>query len=264
MNKKYCVVGNPIEHSISPKLHNFTYEALGIDAIYSKFLLENEALFKDIFFSHNFDGANITVPFKESAYHICDEIKGIAEKIRAVNTIVKKNGKLYGYNTDAPGFLKAIEEFSDIKNVLIIGAGGTAKAISFILREHAFYVNILNRSENRLLFFKDENFKTFTYEDNLPNSYDLIVNTTSAGLSDNELPAPIDILSYVSKNAKFAFDVVYNRQTPFLDFCKKSNIAYKDGSDMLLYQAAFAFNLFFDNKYKESEITKAMRQAFIA
>lgn len=264
MNKKYCVIGNPISHSISPKLHNYAYEKLNIDANYSKVLLENKADLKKTILEYQYDGANITVPFKEAAYDICDEVVGIAQKIKAVNTIVRKHDKLIGFNTDATGFLKSIERFRGINSILILGAGGTAKAISHILRENNLHVHILNRSKNRLESFRDNGFKTFTHDDNLPNNYDLIVNTTSAGLNNNELPAPKELLLHISKNCRFAYDVIYNKHTPFLEFCKEQNLICKDGADMLLYQAVFAFKIFFDNIYNEVDIIRYMREALHA
>ncbi|MFV0482282.1 MAG: shikimate dehydrogenase [Campylobacteraceae bacterium] len=260
--KQFCIIGNPVEHSISPRLHNLAYKCLGVAANYSRLKLENAKDFREKFFTCKYDGANITVPYKEVAFANCDEVFGIAKQIEAVNTVVKRGDKLFGYNTDAPGFIKSIEEFKNIKNVLMLGAGGTAKALSFALRENGLHVNILNRSKNRLDFFNGANFNTFSHDENLPNSFDLLINTTSAGLKDNELPAPKELLLGLIKNAKYAVDVIYNKETPFIKLCKETSLTCKDGSDMLLYQAVFAFNIFFDNRFNEEDITKAMRGAF--
>ncbi|MDR0580085.1 MAG: shikimate dehydrogenase [Campylobacteraceae bacterium] len=261
--KNFCVFGNPVEHSISPKLHNEAFKAFGIDANYIKILLENHYKLKESIFKLELDGANITVPYKETAFEVCDEVFGIAKKIGAVNTIVQKDGSLLGFNTDAPGFLKSIEEFGKIENALILGAGGTAKAIMFILQENGINTEILNRSKNRIEFFQKRKIGAFCWNNYNPNKYDLIVNTTSAGLKDENLPAPKEILDKILRDAKFGFDVIYNKQTPFLKLCKENLLTYKDGTDMLLYQAVFAFNIFFDNQYDEEKITKAMRKSLI-
>lgn len=252
--KYFCVVGNPIAHSISPKLHNLGYKLLNIDCAYSRMLLENGDDLKKNLLKCKYDGANITAPYKEIAFNICDEVFGIAQKIKAVNTIIIKNDKLYGYNTDAPGFLKSIEEFKNIKNVLILGAGGTAKAISFALREQNFNVSLLNRSKERLEFFKNENFTTFTYDSDLPYNFDLIVNTTSAGLDNEQLPAPKEMLLKVIGNAKYGVDVIYNNQTAFLKLFMKSDKAYKNGSDMLFFQGILAFEHFTNTKLNDNNI----------
>jgi shikimate dehydrogenase len=258
--KNFCVFGNPIVHSISPKLHNAAFKAFNIDANYTKMLLKNTDKLKELFLKLNLHGANITVPHKEAAFKKCDEISGIAKKIEAVNTIVQKNGKLIGFNTDALGFLKAAKEFGKIKNALVLGAGGTAKAIAFILQENGINIEILNRSKERIEFFKAKKISAFCWRDYKIKEYDLVVNTTSAGLKDDNLPAPKELLIEIIKNAEFGFDVVYGKNTPFLKLCNEFGLKYKDGLDMLLYQAVFAFNLFFDNKYDEEKIAEAMKK----
>ncbi len=259
MNKKFTIFGNPVKHSISPKMHGFAIDGLGLDASYSKTLLEDGNQIKEIFLK-KFDGANVTVPHKEIAFKLCDEVRGVAKDIGAVNTLIKEDNKMIGYNTDASGFYESIKEFSDIKDILILGAGGTSKAISLYLKNKGFNITILNRSQKRLDSFSD--FKTFSWDDFKPEKYDMIINTTSAGLSDNNYPAPKEILEDIFQNAKVAVDVIYNKNTPFLSLAKGSDLETKDGSDMLLFQGVKAFNLFYGEKFDEGEIEKFMRQAF--
>ncbi|MDR2789942.1 MAG: shikimate dehydrogenase [Campylobacteraceae bacterium] len=259
--KIFCVIGNPIEHSVSPLMHNAAYKAFGINANYTKILLEDSGKLRETLLK--FEGANVTVPHKESAFSACDEILGIAKNIEAVNTIVKKNDKLIGFNTDAAGFFEAIKEFGKIENALILGAGGAAKAIAFILRQNGIEPAILNRSAERLEFFKQKGFKSFSWEYFAPEKYDIVINTTSAGLKDNALPAPEKILNQTLKNARFGFDAVYNKKTPFLKLCDEFGLKCKDGLDMLLYQAVFAFNIFFDNAYDETKIAQIMRKSLL-
>ncbi|MDR2100499.1 MAG: shikimate dehydrogenase [Campylobacteraceae bacterium] len=259
--KKFCVFGNPIEHSISPKLHNAAFKAFDIEANYTKVLLENGDELKRYISRLKIDGANITVPHKEAAFRACDKVFGIAKKIEAVNTIVQKNGRMFGFNTDALGFFKSLHGFGEIKNALILGAGGTSKAIIFALQERGIDTELLNRSQERLDFFTKRGFNAFCWRDFEPKKYHLIINTTSAGLKDDNLPAPKELLEKIFKNAKFGFDVIYNRKTPFLNLCEENSLTCKDGADMLLYQAVFAFNVFFDNIYDEQKIAEAMRKA---
>ncbi len=223
--------------------------------------MENANNLKDKFFELDITGANITVPFKEDAFEICDEIKGVANKIKAINTIIKKDDKLIGYNTDAPGFYESIKEFKNVKSVLILGAGGTAKAISMFLKEKDFQITILNRSEKRLKFFRDSGFEAYSWSGYDPISYDLVINTTSAGLKDGNLPIEEKILSKIFRSSKYAIDVIYNKQTPFLKLAQKNNLPTKDGSDMLIHQAILAFEIFFDFKYKKEDIKRYMFEA---
>lgn len=262
--KLFTIFGDPVSHSISPLLHNRAIRELNLDACYTRTHLKDGSNLRKIFEDLGLDGANVTVPHKENAYRQCDEIRGVAKKIKAINTIIKEKDKLIGYNTDAPGFYESTREFKNVKNALILGAGGTAKAIATILKEKNIKTTILNRSKNRLAFFEKEGFSCFDWsnfeKDN--NIYDIVINTTSAGLKDNALPVPKDLLNTILKDAKYATDVIYNKKTLFLKAAQNADIQTKDGSDMLLYQGVIAFNLFFDNKLSLYDISKAMRPAF--
>jgi len=155
MKKLFAIFGNPVSHSKSPLMHNLSFQGLGYDACYTRYLLDNGSKLKETFFDLQLKGVNVTVPHKEHAYAACDELDAFAQKVGAVNTIVEKEGKLYGYNTDAPGFLKAISEFKDVRTVLFLGAGGTAQSTSSILRDESYEVTLLNRSEGRLEKYKE-------------------------------------------------------------------------------------------------------------
>ncbi len=257
--EKFLIFGDPIEHSKSPQMQNSGFSHLGLDCYYEKYHLIDGKKLKDIFKKQNAKGANITVPHKEQAYAQADEVVGIANEIQAVNTYIKKDGKIKAYNTDAPGFMKAIEDFGKIKTVLLLGAGGTAKAISLALKEANIEVTVLNRSANRLEFFKEQGFKTYTWDNFQMNHFDLVVNSTSAGLKDDDYPLKKTTLESIFLNAKYAFDCVYGRETPFLKLAKEEGLKSKDGEDMLLYQGVLAFELFTDTKADEA-LVEAMRK----
>jgi len=259
----FAIFGNPVSHSKSPLMHNLSFQGLNYDACYARYQLHNGEKLKSTFFSLGLKGINITVPHKEHAYNACDVLDPFAKKVGAVNTIVEKEGKLYGYNTDAPGFLKAISEFKDIKTVLFLGAGGTAQSTSSILRDEGYEVTLLNRSEGRLEKFKKDGFETFTFADFITKKYDLVINMTSAGLEDDSLPAPKEILDSVIPQAKACVDVIYGKETPFLKLAKSHNKPTKDGSDMLLYQGIIALEYFTDQLYTFDEIEPHMKKAFI-
>jgi len=261
--KLFAIFGNPVSHSKSPLMHNLAFRGLGFDGCYNRFRLEEGKKLKETFFALKLKGINITVPHKEHAFNACDVLDSFAKKVGAVNTIVEREGKLYGYNTDAPGFLKAISEFSKVKTVLFLGAGGTAQSTSAILREEGYDVTILNRSAGRLEKFTKEGFKTATFDSFTPQTYDLVINMTSAGLEDENLPAPKAILDTVISSSKACVDVIYGKETPFLKLAKEYEKPTKDGSDMLLYQGIIAFEYFTNRKYTFEEIKSYMQKAFI-
>lgn len=159
----FAIFGNPVKHSISPKMHNLALQALNIQGCYIRHGFEDGTKVIENFYTLGLDGANVTVPHKEEAFKQADIVDDFAKEVGAVNTLVKKGDKVYGYNTDAPGFYKAIESFGKINSVLILGAGGTAKAIATILKEKNITVTVLNRSKERLSYFKEKKFQCYTW-----------------------------------------------------------------------------------------------------
>ena len=259
--KKFAIFGNPVKHSKSPIMHNSAFRAVGFDGEYFKIELKDGSKLKDEFFANGLSGANITLPHKEAAYEASDYLDDFAKKVGAVNTLVLKDGKLYGYNTDAPGFLKSIKKFDNIKRVLLLGAGGTAKATAPILKDAGYEVSILNRSANRLEQFNSLGFKTYTFDTINNYNFDLVVNMTSAGLNDSNLPAPKELLDKILANAKAAIDIIYGKETPFLKLAKEFNLPSADGSEMLIQQGVLAFDYFTNHKYDLNIVEEAMREA---
>lgn len=260
---RFTIFGNPVAHSKSPQMQNAGLKYINYNGIYNKTHLEDGSQIKKLFLSENLKGANITVPHKEEAFKNADEIRGLALKIGAVNTYINENGKVVAYNTDAPGFMKAIEEFGEIKKALILGAGGTAKAIGVAFSEAGIETTVINRSEKKLDYFKKLGLKTSSWDNFICEKYDLVINSTSAGLKDDNYPTPIEILEDILKNSKYAFDCIYGKITPFLQKAKEYNLLYKDGEDMLLYQGVIAFE-YFTNKKADDALVEAMRKGLKA
>jgi len=259
--KLFSIFGNPIHHSKSPIIHNSVFQKFKPDYRYTRTLIKNGEELKSTFYSLNLSGVSVTVPHKEIAYKLCDEVRGIAKEIGAVNCIVLENKKLIGYNTDVYGFLDSIKNFSDIRNVLIIGAGGTAKALTVGFLEKGWNISILNRSEKRLESFKLFPVQTFNWKNFQVGQYDLVVNVTSAGLDDENFPVAEATLKQIFKNSRYAVDVIYH-ETPFLKLAKKMRLKVKDGSLMLVYQGVLANQLFTDGEIAKSDIEKEMLKAF--
>ena len=261
--KIFAVFGNPVSHSISPRLHNAALGELGLssEALYTRYELTDGSRLISKFKELKLSGANVTVPHKEAALAQCDVADETAIKIGSVNTLVSRSGKIYGHNTDAPGFLRAIESFGQINSALVLGAGGTAKAVAYALKSRGARVCVLNRSEGRLANFAEyENFSWANFAEFKGGKFDLVVNTTSAGLKDENLPAPAELLCPIFDEAKFVFDVIYGKETPFLNLAAASGLRHKDGSEMLLFQAVKALNLFFEGSLDEAKIEASMRK----
>ena len=258
----FAIFGDPVSHSKSPLMHNLSFRGLGYNGCYARYRLQDGERLKEKFFELELKGINITVPHKEHAYRACDTLDPFAMRVGAVNTIVERDGKLHGYNTDAPGFLKAISEYADAKKILLLGAGGTAKSTSAILSDEGYDITIINRGKERLESFRDDGFKVFSFDEFVPDSYDLIINMTSAGLQDESLPAPRYILDSIIASSKACIDVIYGKETAFLRLAKSYDKPTKDGSDMLLYQGVMAFKHFTNYKYSFEEIESYMKRAF--
>ena len=262
MNQLFSIFGNPVSHSRSPLMHNTVFKKLNFNACYTRTLLLDGTKLRETFLNLGLSGANITVPHKEAAFQACDEVRGFAKEVGVVNTIILQDGRLIGYNTDADGFMYSISEFSDIHHIIILGAGGTAKALCSRFLQDGLSVTILNRSEGRLVSFKDLNCQCYTWKDFVISKYDLVVNTTSAGLKDEALPAPKKIINDILNNSNYAADAIYGKLTPFLEMAKEKNITYKNGADMLLGQGILANELFVNFQLNKDDIKKQMQYSF--
>ena len=245
--KKFAVIGNPIEHSLSPILHNYWIKKNGIDAIYDKQKLNEDELEQNILQikEKKISGINVTVPFKKAIIPFLDELSIEAESTQSVNTICLRNNKVIGYNTDIFGFEISIKKskynLTD-KEVLILGAGGVVPSIIFALNKMKISkIKVSNRTKD-----KAENLKTLFKNieiiewGEVPN-FDIVINATSLGLKKED-KINLDFSS-TSKN-KFFYDVIYNPiETNFLKIGKNLGNMTLNGKLMFIYQAFSAFNI---------------------
>ena len=258
--KLFAIFGNPVSHSKSPLMHNLAFKKLGFNGCYARWQLEDGSKLRDTFFNLKLTGCNITVPHKEEAFKAADIVEPFAARVQAVNTLVLKDEKLYGYNTDAPGFYRALQKLGSTKSALIMGAGGTARALALYLQSKDIDIAVVNRSSKRLKWFENEGFICHTWDSFNPSTKDVIINTTSAGLTDDSLPMPKKLLDRALKDAKYAVDAIYGKETPFLKEAKTLALPFFDGSQMLLQQGIIAFDYFTLHRYSLNEIEVAMRQ----
>ena len=245
--KKFLVIGNPIEHSLSPMLHNYWINENNINALYEKHKLDENDL-RDLFFQvkeKKIDGINVTVPFKKAVIPFLDQLTNEAVKTQSVNTIYLHENKLMGHNTDIIGFKKSIKNFKyDINNkeVFILGAGGVVPSIIFALTQMGVSkIIVSNRSKEKADNLKNlfQNIEILNWGE-IPN-FDMIVNATSVGLKKED-NINLD-LSSVGKD-KFFYDVIYNpRETNFLKTGKNAGNITLNGKMMFVYQALSAFKI---------------------
>jgi len=245
--KKFLVIGNPIEHSLSPTLHNYWIKNNGIDAIYEKQKLDKSELEQIIIQikKEKVDGVNVTVPFKKTIIPFLDELSIEAKKTQSVNTLYLKNNKVIGHNTDIIGFETSIEKskYNVLnKEVLILGAGGVVPSIIFALNKmQASKIKVSNRTKEKAESLK-ENFKNIELIEwgEVPR-FDMIINATSIGLKKED-NIKLDF-SLISGN-KFFYDVIYNpSETNFLKVGKKLGNKTLNGKLMFIYQGLAAFNI---------------------
>jgi shikimate dehydrogenase len=273
----YGIFGNPVDHSLSPQLHNPVFKKLGMDAVYLAFKIEQGSLglaFEGMR-SLGIRGVNVTIPFKEDVVNFLDEIPEDLDRLTgAINTVVLKDGELLGYNTDGPGFLVSLQEDlkfrAEGKDILILGAGGSARGILFALaRAGADRIFIHNRTHERAhglaeyaaQYFPETEIQPIASFEDLPSNkkMDLIVNTTPCGMKgDTDLPLDWGLV----KEPGAAYDIVYSpKETPWLKEAKRLGIPCANGLGMLVEQAALSFSLWTG---KKDGVREAMREAVAA
>ena len=242
--RKYLVIGNPIEHSLSPLLHNFWIKKYNVNALYKKQLLEKNDVEKVIseVRASKLHGINVTVPFKNTVIPFLDQLSDTAQKTQSVNTIFKSQNKLVGDNTDVYGFSEAIKltNFNPAnKKVLILGAGGVVPSVLLALKNMGVnQITLSNRTKEKAINLK-KNFPFLNVIDwGETIKSDLIINATSIGIKQNDEIK----LDYTKLDGQLFYDVIYNPpKTKFLENAKNSGKKTENGKNMFIYQAMKAF-----------------------
>ncbi len=253
------LIGWPVEHSLSPIMHNAAFAALGCDFAYVPLPVQPKHVKEALkgLAALNFVGSNVTIPHKQAVMRYMDELSEAARFTGAVNTIHIQEGRFFGYNTDAIGFIDSLREAScDPRGmrVAVLGAGGAARAVVYALaRSGADSVMVLNRTAERAAFLVDDlseafpdstlSFEALTSRAlaTLDSNVDLVVNTTSVGMYPHTDTSPWP--AELSMPAGIIFnDLVYNPlETVFLSQARQAGAATVDGLGMLVHQAAFGF-----------------------
>lgn len=270
------LIGDPVKHSISPQIHNSAFRELGLDYVYVAFRVSSNNLADSIrgIKSLEIDGINVTIPHKSAIITELDEVHETAKKIGAVNTIKKTEKGLKGFNTDGIGVLKSLKErIGGLKNkkILLLGAGGAARAISFILAEKGVELTISNRtvSKGEELANEIEN-ETKSKVSHIPQekkamaeeikSSDILINSTSVGMHpkvDETLVESEDMHSEL-----VVMDIVYNPlKTRLLEEAEKAGAETISGLGMLVYQGAASFEIWIDEEPPIKIMKEAARKA---
>ncbi|MCP4265209.1 MAG: shikimate dehydrogenase [Candidatus Brocadiaceae bacterium] len=248
--KLYGIIGNPVSHSMSPAIHNASFMEKKLNSVYVPLKILNIGAFIKECRRIDFHGFSVTIPHKESVLPFIDDIDNTASKIGAINTIVKRNGELTGFNTDCMAAVMGLEhglkknsEKLDNKKISIIGAGGAARAIAFGLKEKGCEITIYNRTIERAEKLSNEVKCRFEGFENIHNlNADILINTTSIGMFPDvdNTPVPKNLL----KEGMIVFDAIYNPiETKLLADAKERGCQTINGLSMFINQAAEQFRL---------------------
>ena len=246
----YAVFGDPVSHSLSPVMHNSAFAQAGLEGFYFAFRVKDIAAAVGAVRALGISGVSITIPHKVDVMKYLDRIDQLAGQIGAVNTIVNRQGILYGYNSDCAGAVNALREKIDIraKTVAVIGAGGAARAVGFGIRQEGGRLTIINRSKESgesLAAGLDCEFKPLSDVRRLP--YDVVINATSVGMMPHENHIPLD--DALLEDGMVVMDLVYNPlKTRLLKSAEKRRCTTIDGVAMLVHQGAVQFELWTGKK----------------
>ncbi len=285
--KVFALLGNPVEHTISPFIHSLLYKECKYNGTYNPFLVPKGQLENAIngIIALNLEGVNVTVPYKVEAMKYINEIDLVAKSIGAINTIVRKDNMLKGYNTDWIG-LKQACEYNDVliagKDIAILGAGGSARAAAFMsYLEGAKSITILNRTVEKAKaiisdlesYNNDKNIQTLKKSFNKTklsygklNEYEklnnklIVFQTTSLGMYPEVDRMPIESAEFFNK-VDFIVDIIYNpKVTAFMKKGKSHGVKVSNGLGMLFFQAVKAFELWTDIKLRDEQLKRVFRE----
>jgi shikimate dehydrogenase len=258
----YGVIGNPVKHSLSPVIHNGAFKRMGMNAVYLNFEIENVAEAMAGVRGLGIRGVSVTIPFKTQVVAYLDQVDSVASEIKAINTITNEDGNLIGYNTDWYGAMEALEEKVDLRNkrVVLLGAGGAARAISWGLKEKNCRVFIINRSSDKARNLASEfgfNYSPISSVDSLDAH--VIINATSVGMYPNnrESPLPKELL----KPGMTVMDIVYAPlKTKLLREAEERGCQTINGLEMLARQGAAQFQIWTGRKPEIGQIKEDLRR----
>ena len=241
----YGVIGEPIQHSLSPVIHNNFFSMRNMNSIYISLLVTKDNLKSEVeLLRNNFKGFNVTIPHKETIIPYLDEIDPLALEYGAVNTVRVINGKLIGYNTDGYGFLRSLDSINvslENKNILLLGSGGAGRVAAFEILKSGGHLTIATRNINKAKELKKDLLNSYNLNINIlqieevDSNFDIIINSTPVGMYPNVDECPVDEI--VLKGTELVYDMTYNPyETRLLYLARKSGSKTINGLPMLVYQ----------------------------
>lgn len=259
---KFCLIGHPLEHSISPQIHKRLFEISGYDGEYVLNHFIPEKLDNEIINLKSFSGFNATIPYKQKIIPFLDEISPQAKKYGAVNTVKNEDGKLCGFNTDVEGFLRSLK-YADIElkgDVLICGAGGVSRMMACEALDNKCVLTIATRTIEKAQRCKDDLMKLYPNAtikadklDDIRNGFDLILNGTPSGMYPHVESCPLE--RQIVQSSKAVFDAIYNPcETLLLRYAKEACLKIQGGLKMLVWQAAAAQEIWTNTTFDAFDI----------
>ncbi|MGB7650911.1 MAG: shikimate dehydrogenase [Gallionella sp.] len=266
MTDRYAVIGNPINHSKSPLIHQMFAAQTGEDIRYEKIEapLDGFAATVQRLIDEGYKGCNVTVPFKFAAFELATEKHPRAASALAANTLLFTPAKVTADNTDGAGLVRDIEQNLNVslrgKRVLLMGAGGAAYGVALPLLITGCALSVVNRTVAKAQqlaanFAPYGHLKAYAYEDLTGLQFDVVINATSSGLSDELAPLPASIFAQHA----LAYDMMYGRETLFMQFAKQHGAQVADGLGMLVEQAAEAFFIWRELRPDTAPVIAALR-----
>jgi len=241
----YCVIGDPVGHSLSPIMHNRAFSETGYNGIFSAFRVTDLSAAVAGIRGLGIRGVSVTIPHKQKVMALLDDIDDAARRIGAVNTIVNRNGRLFGYNTDCRGAMTALAEKTTVahKKVWVLGAGGAARAIGFGVRDEGGTVTLINRTrEKGALLAAELDAEFIPLSDVHRIECDILINATSVGMAPDTAATPIPL--QITGSGVVVMDVVYNPlKTQLLKVAESRGCPTVDGVGMFVHQGAAQFEL---------------------
>jgi shikimate dehydrogenase len=264
MTDRYCVFGNPIAHSKSPRIHALFARQTGQDLSYEAILAPLDGFAGSVrdFAAAGGRGANVTVPFKEEAFRLADSLTPRARAAGAVNTLTFESGRIRGDNTDGAGLVRDIAHNLGAaiagRRSLILGAGGAARGVILpLLDQGPATIFVANRTAGKAVALAAAfNIEGGGFESLAGRQFDLVINATSAGLADAALPLPAGVFAA----GCLAYEMLYGRETPFMAQARAAGAAVADGLGMLVEQAAEAFSVWRGVRPDTAPVLAALRQ----
>ena len=259
-----AVIGNPIEHSLSPLIHNTGIQSLGLNFVYTAFKVTDVAAAISAMRELNFVGYSVTIPHKVEVMKYLDEIDAQAKAIGAVNTVVNRSGRLFGYNSDCLGAMDALKKVTVLKGkkVYVLGAGGAARAIVAGLLFEKAEVIIFNRTFDHAKELAEEFDCGCAEWSELDSNCDVIINCTSVGMFPKVDATPLD--EKLLEKKMVVFDIVYNPlETKLIKAAKARGCKAVEGVEMFLGQAYVQFEMFFDKPAPRELMRKVLLEELV-